>query len=158
MYVSVMLWDGYGLQGSANSTDGFPFTTGNNVNEINSSGIESQSLVNAAVTARQEAYAQKVIDTVNDLDNVLYEIANESGYYSTAWQYHMINFIKQNEAARPKQHPVGMTFQNSNGPGGENSVLYDSPADWISPSDHIITPGWFETARMPSKPGSGETS
>ena len=32
----------------------------------------------SAVTALQEAYIRKVIDTVNDLDNVLYEISNES--------------------------------------------------------------------------------
>ena len=32
----------------------------------------------AEITAIQEAYAKKVIDTVNDLDNVLYEISNES--------------------------------------------------------------------------------
>jgi len=27
-------------------------------------------------------------DTVNDLDNVLYEISNESGPQSAEWQYH----------------------------------------------------------------------
>jgi hypothetical protein len=31
-----------------------------------------------AVTALQEAYIRKVIDSVNDLDNVLYEVTNES--------------------------------------------------------------------------------
>ena len=33
---------------------------------------------NGAITALQEAYVRKVVDTVNDLDNVLYEISNES--------------------------------------------------------------------------------
>ena len=33
------------------------------------------------MTALQEAYVRKVIDTVNDLDNVLYEITNEAGVY-----------------------------------------------------------------------------
>ena len=131
IYVAVMLWDGYGLQFNRNSADGFPFDAANNVNGVDSGGPESQSLTNAAVTAIQTAYARKVIDTVNDLDNVLYEIANESGAYSTAWQYHMIGVIKQYEAGKPKQHPVGMSFQNS---GGSDSALYDSPADWISPA------------------------
>ena len=132
MYVSVMLWDGIGFQDNSHATDGFPFKAGNNVNGISSSGIDSQSLVNAAVTARQEAYAQKVIDSLNDLDNVLYEIVNEAGSYSTPWQYHMISFIKNYEATKPKQHPVGMTYQYS---GGTDSTLYQSAAEWISPAE-----------------------
>ena len=36
-----------------------------------------QSLAIPAITALQEAYARKVVDTLNDLDNVLYEIGNE---------------------------------------------------------------------------------
>ncbi len=38
--------------------------------------------------------------------------------------------FRQYEAGKPKQHPVGMTFQY---PGGTNAELFDSPADWISP-------------------------
>src|SRR5213592_327203 len=79
----------------------------------------------------QRAYLRKVIDTVNDLDNVLYEICNEAGVYSTAWQYHLIKLVKEYESTKPKQHPVGMTFQY---PGATNQILYDSPADWISPN------------------------
>ena len=33
---------------------------------------------------------RKVVDTVNDLDNVLYEISNESPGNSQDRQYHMI--------------------------------------------------------------------
>ncbi|MCH8149100.1 MAG: hypothetical protein IH987_14145, partial [Planctomycetes bacterium] len=95
-------------------------------------GLETHTLQIPAVTALQEAYVRKVIDTVNDLDNVLYEITNESGAYSTEWQYHMINYIKNYEANnKPKRHPVGMTFQFK---GGNNSTLFNSPADWISPN------------------------
>ena len=43
----------------------------------------------------------------------------------------MINYIKSYEAGRPKQHPVGMTAEY---PGGNNSDLLASPADWISPN------------------------
>ena len=43
--------------------------------------------------------------------NVLWEICNEAGSYSTEWQYHFIRFIKAEERNRSKQHPVGMTFQ-----------------------------------------------
>jgi hypothetical protein len=80
----------------------------------------------------QEAYVRKVIDTVDDLDNVLYEISNESPANSEQWQYHMINYIKNYEATKPKQHPVGMTWEWPND-AKLNQDLYNSPADWISP-------------------------
>jgi hypothetical protein len=79
----------------------------------------------------QEAYLRKVADTVQDLDNSLYEICNEAGGYSTEWRYHMMNFMKVYEAGKEKQHPVGMTYPF---PAGSNDVLYGSPADWISPN------------------------
>jgi hypothetical protein len=80
-----------------------------------------------------------VVDSVNDLDNVLYEIANESHGYSTAWQYRMIRMIKRYQARKPKRHPVGMTYQSD---GGSNDLLFRSPADWISPSSeaYLIDP------------------
>ena len=73
----------------------------------------------------------KVTDTVNDFDNVLYEISNEDHPPPTEWQYHIIRFIKEYEKTKPEQHPVGMTFQHR---GGSNQTLSDSPADWISPN------------------------
>jgi hypothetical protein len=82
------------------------------------------------VLALQEAYLRKVIDTVQDLDNVLYETCNEAGPYSTEWQYHMINYVKEYESGKPKQHPIGMTVQAP----GTNAAIYSSPADWISPN------------------------
>jgi len=45
-----------------------------------------------------------VIDTVNDLDNVLYEISNESDGNSEAWQYHMINFVKSYEERQSRSN------------------------------------------------------
>ena len=79
---------------------------------------------------------RKVVDTVNDLDNVLYEIGNEGDLTSVPWQYHFIRFIKRYEAGKPKQHPVGMTavFNILKGDWAtDNRVLFESPADWISP-------------------------
>lgn len=63
--------------------------------------------------------------------NVLYEVSNENTPASTAWQFHMIRFIKRYESSRGKSHPVGMTFQYA---GGRNATLFASPADWISPN------------------------
>jgi hypothetical protein len=139
-----MLFEGWSIdnvgKGSGNPWPGHPFNASNNINGINGDGNgngqgeESHTLSNAAVTAKQEAYVRKVIDTVNDLDNVLYEIANESGATvpaSTNWQYHMIDVVHNYEAGKPRKHPVGMTFQY---PNGNNAALFNSPAEWISPN------------------------
>jgi hypothetical protein len=142
IYVSIMLFEGHGLQASLQPWcwDGHPFNANNNINGIDGDpngdgrGLETQTLEIPAITELQEAYVRKVVDTVNDLDNVLYEIANESGTYSTEWQYHMIRYIHEYEKSKPKQHPVGMTFQWSEKYRGTNENLFNSPADWISPS------------------------
>lgn len=140
IYVSVMLFEGWALQ----FTDGWkhhPFHAPSNVNGIEADsdgdgfGTEFNTLqdteMGRRVLALQEAYVRQVVDAVNDLDNVLYEICNEAHGGSTAWQYHMIRFVKDYESRKPARHPVGMTFQYK---GGSNQVLFDSPADWISPN------------------------
>jgi hypothetical protein len=137
IYVSVMLFEGWGLQFSPDAYANHPFNPDNNINGINGdvdgdgSGVEIHTLSNPEVLAIQEAYVQRVINIVNESDFVLYEIANECHSYSTEWQYHMINLIKEIEKGMAKQHPVGMTFQYR---GGSNQVLFESPADWISPN------------------------
>jgi hypothetical protein len=89
----------------------------NNVNGIDGDlnhdgrGTEIDTLEDSRITRLQEAYVRKVIDTVNEFDNVLYEIGNEMGPYSTDFQYHFIRFVKRYEAKKRLQHPVGMTFQ-----------------------------------------------
>lgn len=142
IYVSIMLFEGHGLHASDAPWcwHGHPFCADNNINGIDGDpngdgrGLEIQTLAIPAITRLQEAYVRKVIDTVNDLDNVLYEIVNESGDYSTEWQYHFIRQIHDYERGLPKQHPVGMTFQWSATQRGSNRTLFESPADWISPN------------------------
>jgi hypothetical protein len=142
IYVSVMLFDGWSVASSKglaknNPWKGHPFNASNNINGINgdpsaaNNGLKTQDLSVSAVTAIQDAYVKKVIDTVNDLDNVLYEIDNEGDGTSVNWQYHMINLIHSYEAGK-KQHPVGMTATYL---GGSLSDLVNSPADWISPNN-----------------------
>ena len=149
IYVAVMLFNGWSVakaKGSLHKNNpwrGHPFNLANNINGVNGdpngddSGEETQELLVPAVTALQEAYVRKMIDTVNDLDNVLYEISNESSNGSQSWQYHMIDLIKSYEATKPKQHPVGMTVT---WPNGSNADLLSSHADWISPNGDIKNP------------------
>lgn len=145
IYVAIMLFEGHGPQFSDPPWrwDGHPFNVSNNTNGIDGDpngdgkGLEIHTLEIPGITALQETYVRKVVDTVNDLDNVLYEISNETGPYSTDWQYHMINYVKNYEANKPNQHPVGMTFQYK---GGSNDALFSSPADWISPKESRSEP------------------
>lgn len=140
IYASVMLFEGWEVQ-FTDAWRNHPFHSPNNVNGVegdlngDGSGLEFNTLAGGEMGRRvlqlQQAYVRQVVDTVNDLDNVLYEISNESFGDSTAWQYHFIRFVKDYQSAKPKQHPVGMTFQYK---GGTNAVLYESPADWISPN------------------------
>lgn len=143
IYVAVMLFQGFSIESKGsrkgnNPWASHPYHSANNVNGMNGDldgdgeGTEVHTLQVPAITALQEAYVRKTIDMLNDLDNVLYEISNESHANSEDWQYHMITFIKSYEARKPKQHPVGMTVEQ---PGGDNSELTNSPADWISPNN-----------------------
>ena len=143
IWVSVMLFQGWELEKKgryANPWNGHPYNKKNNINGIDGdpngkeNGYQIQTLEIPAITRLQETYVRKIIDTVNDLDNVMYEISNESDDTSTQWHYHMINYIHEYEKTKPKQHPVGMTFQYSRDNMGTNKNLFESPADWISPN------------------------
>jgi hypothetical protein len=141
IYVSVMLFNGWSIDRKGGGGDPWkyhPFNRENNVNGVDGdpnhdgSGAETHTLQIARVTQIQEAYVRKVIDTVGDLDNVLYEISNESNTDSLQWQYHFIAYIKSHEATRASRHPVGMTPR---WPEGSNVDVLASMADWISTSN-----------------------
>jgi hypothetical protein len=116
---------------------GHPLNVRNNINGINGDpqgigdGREIHTLNIPQIMKLQERYIKKVIDSLNDLDNVLWEISNEGHSDSTSWQYHMINFIHAYEGSKDRRHPVLMTAQ---WPGGVNSTLFNGPAEAISPN------------------------
>jgi hypothetical protein len=137
-----MLFDGWSISnkgGLNNAWPGHPYNKTNNVTGIDGDtngdnlGEETQTLVDSAVTVLQDSYVRHVIDAVNDLDNVMYEVSNEStgGSDEVAWEQHIITVVKQYEATKPKQHPVGMTALF---PNGNDADLFASTADFISPA------------------------
>jgi hypothetical protein len=168
IYVAVMLFDGFCLHlcPAPDNVEGHPFHAANNVNEIGIASINDYQVLplDPHVQALQEAYIRKVVDTVQDLPNVLYEDANESsgggsvdpGFLeaiglseppdwgdSTQWQYWVIDFVKRYEAQMGyARHPVGMTMQYPvRDQSKVNDVLLDSSADWISPGfDDVESP------------------
>ncbi|MHC4619257.1 MAG: DUF6298 domain-containing protein [Planctomycetota bacterium] len=146
IYCAVMLFQGWSLSVNGKGLDPWPvhpFNGDNNVNGIDVpyTGWDDDihpslhSVHNPEVLRHQEAYVRKVIDTVNDLDNVLYEVINEGG--SLAWQVHVVDLVHGYERTKPLQHPVGMT---SGAPWIRNASMRDSPADWVSPASQ---PNWW---------------
>ncbi len=142
IYVSVMLFQGWSIERKkshrSNPWPAHPFNRENNINGIDGDadgdgeGKDVHTLSVPAVTRLQEAYVRQIVDTVNDLDNVLYEITNESPIMTADWQYYVVHMIHLYESTKPKQHPVGMSsfwFARA----GAMNALYAGPADWIAP-------------------------
>ena len=158
MYASVMLFEGFSLHltETPDNIEGHPFHAANNVNDIGINSIVDYQVLplDPGVEAIQNAYIRKVIDTVHDLPNVLYEVANESSGQaaesvafpdgsaietpigdSTQWQYWVIETVKDYERAMGYDtHPIGMTYLFPVADlSRSNEPLWNSPADWISP-------------------------
>jgi len=181
IYVAVMLFDGWALHLSPapDNVQGHPFYRINNVNGISIASIVDYQMLplEPRVQALQEAYIRKVVDTVHDLPNVLYEVANESSGGgsvdksfaevlglgdppdwgdSTQWQYWVMNTLKQHEQQMGyTSHPIGMTMQFPVADQTRvNEVLFNSPADWISPGydDEVFADGGHPMA--PGSPAS----
>jgi hypothetical protein len=137
VFISIMLFEGYGVQFQSGAWPNHPFNAANNVNDVDGDkdgdgkGIEIHQLARRNVTRIQKAYVRWLVEALNDYDNVLYEISNETHPGSTEWQYEMIEFIRKCEKDLPNRHPVGMTYQNRR---GRNETLFNGPADWVSPN------------------------
>ena len=84
---------------NTNGVDGDPRNTG--------TGTDPKqgfcSLGNPNALKYQKAYILKVVDKVNEFDNVYFEIANEN-YYSEAWELALCDAIKARERTMPRQH------------------------------------------------------
>ena len=137
IYAIVQLFDGLGLTNNRCAVDGYPFTGGNNVNGVDDGGGTNSMTMSGpnTITGYQDAYVQKVIDTLNGQPNVLWEISEEAPDNSTWWQGHMISLIRSYEVGKAWQHPIG--FPSLNVSGTSDSTLYNSNADWVAPMARI---------------------
>ena len=178
IYVAVMLFDGFAihLSQSPDNIEGHPFFAANNVNGVGITSILDYQVLplDPQVQEIQKAYIRKVVDTVHDLPNVLYEVANESSgggqvdqnfakamglsgspdcVASTHRQYWVIHFVKQFEQQMGYDTlPIGMTMQFPvQDQTKVNDPLLKSQADWISPG---YDDEYFTEGRHPNKPGS----
>ncbi len=149
VYVSVMLFELYGFLDGENEDgqrlwDGNVFNAANNVNGIdldrndNRLGEEFFTLEDPEVVAIQKAYIEKMVDELNDLDNILWEICNEAPVAAFHWQCEMMAHVKRYEAGKPKQHLVLLS------PGGWGPDRHGTPSENLfvtSPADCIATSG-----------------
>jgi hypothetical protein len=141
---SVMLFEGYENQIALAQFSGFahPMMAENNINgvscDVNADTHceETHSLTNETLTAYQTAYVKKVIDTLNDIDGYIYEIANESTADSVSWQNYIADLITTYESTDGRQrHPVWMTpWYSPPQSYSSNDYLYNNS------HVHIVTP------------------
>jgi len=138
IYAGVYLFTGEFLLRFRCSTDGYPFSGPNNVNGVDdgyrgrspATGLGAVTMTAPnPITDFQDAYVRKMIDTLNDLPNVLWIISEEAPSQSIWWNNHLISTVRAYEGGQRLQHPIGYaTLENPS-----DSILYNSDADWVAP-------------------------
>ena len=147
IYAAVMLFEAWTIKCSKPGADPWayhPMHPANNVNGVQDDPVTNGgralnlfSLHCPQLLEWQKRYVRKVVDTLGDLDNVLYEVCNEVPHRREAmeWQDHICAFVREYEHGLPKQHPVGITAE---GGDQDNEELFATCADWISPSNGAV--------------------
>jgi hypothetical protein len=140
IYAGIYLFTGEFLNVYRCATDGYPFTGANNVNGLDDgymSGRQGNGSIDMTapneITRYQDAFVDKVIDTLNDVPNVLWIVSEEAPPTSLWWSDHVIAHVRAYEATKPYQHPVGYAAPIR----VPDSVIYNSDADWVAPSARI---------------------
>ena len=154
IYAGVYAFTGEWLNIFRCPSDGYPFTGANNINGVDDGyasgpkGIGSISMTAPnAITKLQDAYVEKLIDTLNDLPNVLWIVSEEAPADSIWWNNHLIAHMRDYEAKKPLQHPIGYGALIR----ARDKVIYDSDADWVAPEVKISPPSSCGSGRPPCK-------
>jgi hypothetical protein len=137
IYAGVYLFTGEFLHIFRCSSDGYPLTGTNNINGIDDgysgsgkAGVGAIAMTSPNANTRiQDAYVEKMIDTLNDLPNVLWMVSEEASSDSIWWNNHQIAHIRAYESKKTHQHPIGYAAPI----GVKDSVIYNSDADWVAP-------------------------
>ncbi|MBN1672630.1 MAG: fibronectin type III domain-containing protein [Kiritimatiellae bacterium] len=131
MYCSVMFFGSF--NGFRDYWETIPWHPDNNINPetqacFGSTNPSSFFTTGPGALELQRALVRKFIDTLNDVDNLIWETMNEPGAASFAWNDGIIAYARAYEAGKPKQHLLGMT-----GGWKLGTKMLSSHADWISP-------------------------
>ncbi len=143
IYAGVYLFTGEFLNIFRCPSDGYPFTGANNINGIDDGyksgpkGTASMTMTAPnAMTRFQDAYVEKVIDTLNDLPNVLWVVSEEAPADTQWWNEYQIAQIRKYESRKPHQHPIGWAALIPSTTANDR-ILYNSNADWVAPGSTI---------------------
>ena len=154
IYAGVYLFTGEFLNILRCSDDGYPLTGANNINGVDDHYVRGKQGINAVtmtapnlITKFQDAYVEKVIDTLNDLPNVLWIVSEEAPGNSVWWNCHQISHIREYESRKPHHHPIGIAALISSW----DSVIYNSDADWVAPSVIVSPASSCGTGNPPCK-------
>ncbi len=140
IYAGVYLFTGEFLNLYRCADDGYPLTGANNINGIDDGYKSGRRGIGAVamtapneITKIQDAYVDKIIDTLNDLPNVLWIVSEEAPPTSMWWNRHLIAHVKEYERTKSHQHPVGIAAPI----GIPDTEIYDSDADWVAPEVQV---------------------
>lgn len=137
IYVGVMLFQGWSGTCEASKSDwiNHPMNKDNNINGIDGNpdnlpyGNKVHSLENPRINKFQEMYVTKMINTLNDFDNIMWEIGNETIKSSLPWKAYIAGLIKGYEKQLPKQHLI----LDGTGNGIGNNAIFLTGCDVFSP-------------------------
>jgi len=140
IYAGVYLFTGEFLNIFRCPSDGYPLTGANNINGVDDGYTGGKKGTNAVtmnepnvLTKYQDAYVEKVIDTLNDLPNVLWIVSEEAPPDSIWWNDHQIAHIRAYESSKPHRHPIGYAAPIS----ASDLIIYNSDADWVAPAARV---------------------
>jgi len=150
IYVTVNLWHGFSFTTWNAAWSDNPYKAANNINSIDGDptstgeGKDCLTLVIPAVTAIQEDYVEHMIDVLNDLPNVIWQIAEEPdmsytrlGHDPVEWTEYWIDYIQTYEAGKAKQHPV--LWAGPDGADEANQLASD--AECMTPGNEMLSDG-----------------
>lgn len=137
IYVGVMLFQGWSGTCEASKSDwiNHPMNKKNNINGIDGNpdnltyGDKVHSLDNQMINKYQEMYILKMIKTLNNFDNIIWEIGNETIKSSLPWKAFISGLIKGYEKQLPIQHLIW----DGTGNGIGNNAISLTGSDVFSP-------------------------
>jgi hypothetical protein len=133
MYASIMVFGSH--NGFTLNYENIAWHPDNNINDMGFKDGDSFFKPTSQGLYVQRLLVKKLVDTLNDFDNIIVEVMNEAPFPQSAqWQKDIVTYAKQYETQKPKQHLWGITadFQNS------NPYLISGPHDWWSPDKSLV--------------------
>jgi hypothetical protein len=104
----------------------------------------------------EKAFAAKILDTIGNEPNVIYEITNEANYLGqVSWEQSMVTYAKSYQASHGLlAQMVGITAPGawSGSSTDINNALEASNADWIAPSGAFFQTAPVSASSLGSKP------